>query len=130
VYLILGLTCTLVSIIFCYFQLCAENYYWWGSFSFWKYGFFSFWKKCVNSCEYPVTMTRWWRSIFISGSTGIYVFFYGVAYYWTKLHIENGPSAVLYFGWVSFSWGFMNDDVFTNMSRVDIHLLWVYLFSF
>jgi transmembrane 9 superfamily protein 2/4 len=28
VYLILGLTCTLVSIIFCYFQLCAENYYW------------------------------------------------------------------------------------------------------
>jgi transmembrane 9 superfamily protein 2/4 len=28
VYLILVLTCTLVAIIFCYFQLCAENYHW------------------------------------------------------------------------------------------------------
>ncbi len=68
VFLILLLTTSLVSVILCYFQLCAENYHW------------------------------WWRSFLISASTGIYVFLYGIIYYFTKLHIDNGPSTVLYFG--------------------------------
>ena len=42
---------------------------------------------------------RWWRSFLVSGSTGFYVFVYGIIYYMTKLHIDNGPSSFLYFGY-------------------------------
>ena len=59
----------LVSVILTYLQLCSENYAW------------------------------WWRSFLISGSTGIYVFGYGIFYYLTRLHIEAGSSSILYFGY-------------------------------
>ena len=37
VFMILVVTCTLVSIIFCYFQLCAENYNWYFMFLYKHY---------------------------------------------------------------------------------------------
>ena len=51
VYVILCITCAEVSMVLCYFQLCAEDYNW------------------------------WWRSVLSSGSTAIYVFLYACFYF-------------------------------------------------
>ncbi|KAI8929450.1 hypothetical protein BC831DRAFT_443656 [Entophlyctis helioformis] len=69
VLLILGLTCSLVSILICYFQLCAENYHW------------------------------WWRSFLSSASAGIYMFLYGIFYYVNRLDVHGPAATTLYFGW-------------------------------
>jgi len=51
VFLILCITCAEITILFCYFQLCGENYHW------------------------------WWRSFCTSGSTALYVFLYSCVYF-------------------------------------------------
>jgi len=51
VFFILSITCFEISIVFCYFRLCHENYNW------------------------------WWSSFFSSGSTGFYVFLYSISYF-------------------------------------------------
>lgn len=67
---ILTLTVGEVSILLCYFQLCAENYRW------------------------------WWRSFLAGGSVGVYVFGYSILYYYTRLDLTDFSSKVLYFGWM------------------------------
>ena len=51
VFAILVITCAEITVLFCYFQLCGENYHW------------------------------WWRSFSTAGSTGIYVFLYSFVYF-------------------------------------------------
>lgn len=51
VFLVLMVTCTQTSILFCYLHLCAEDYRW------------------------------WWRSFLTSGSSALYLFFYCVIYF-------------------------------------------------
>jgi transmembrane 9 superfamily protein 2/4 len=51
VFLILVVTCAEITVLFCYFQLCGENYHW------------------------------WWRSFSTAGSTGLYVFLYSFVYF-------------------------------------------------
>ncbi|CAM9768812.1 unnamed protein product [Ascophyllum nodosum] len=51
VFLILIVTCADIAMVFCYFQLCAEDYHW------------------------------WWRSFLTSGSTGVWVFAYSAVYF-------------------------------------------------
>ena len=51
VYFILVVTCAEITVLFCYFQLCGENYHW------------------------------WWRSFSTAGSTALYVFFYSFIYF-------------------------------------------------
>jgi transmembrane 9 superfamily protein 2/4 len=51
VYFILIITCAEITVLFCYFQLCGENYHW------------------------------WWRSFCTAGSTALYVFFYSIVYF-------------------------------------------------
>lgn len=51
VYMILTVTCAEITIVMCYFQLCAEDYRW------------------------------WWRSFLTSGSTALYVLLYSVIYF-------------------------------------------------
>lgn len=69
VFSVLILTCSGVTILMCYFHLCAEDYRW------------------------------WWRSFLTSGSAALYVFLYSVIYYATRLHITSFSSTILYFGW-------------------------------
>ena len=69
VYFILILTCSLVSVILCYFHLCSEDYLW------------------------------GWRAFMTSGASGFYVFVYSVVFFSKKLHLSNTTSSVLYFGW-------------------------------
>eukprot|EP01012_Entosiphon_sulcatum_P019361 TRINITY_DN241_c0_g1_i1.p1 TRINITY_DN241_c0_g1~~TRINITY_DN241_c0_g1_i1.p1 ORF type:complete len:637 (-),score=102.60 TRINITY_DN241_c0_g1_i1:283-2193(-) len=67
VFVILTITCAEISIVMVYFQLCYEDYQW------------------------------WWRSFFISGSSGLHLFLYAIFYFCTTLHIKNFWSSILYF---------------------------------
>jgi transmembrane 9 superfamily protein 2/4 len=51
VFAILVITCAEISVVLCYFSLCAEDYRW------------------------------WWKSILTSGSTSIYIFLYSIVYF-------------------------------------------------
>lgn len=68
VVVILGITCAEISIVMCYFQLCAEDHRW------------------------------WWRSFFTSGSSALYIFGYSIVYFITSLDITDPASATLFFG--------------------------------
>merc|ERR1719191_2160832 len=70
VYVILIITSAEITIVMAYFQLCAEDYHWWG------------------------------RSFFTAGSSGLYLFLYSALYFFTKLHITPFISGVLYFGYM------------------------------
>merc|ERR1719316_1895744 len=67
VFLILIVTCAEISIVMCYFQLCAEDFYW------------------------------WWRAFLTSGSSAGYMFAYSIFYFYTKLEITKPVSAIIYF---------------------------------
>ena len=67
---ILMITCAEITIVMCYFQLCAEDYHW------------------------------WWRSFLTAGSSGLYLFLYSIVYMSTKLHFTRGVSILLYLGYM------------------------------
>lgn len=69
VFVILILTCAEITIVMCYFQLCAEDYHW------------------------------WWRSFLTAGASALYMFLYSIFYFFTKLEIQKPVSALLYFGY-------------------------------
>jgi transmembrane 9 superfamily protein 2/4 len=70
VLVLLIITSAEVSILMCYFHLCAEDYRW------------------------------WWRSFFTPGFTGVYVFIYSIFYYHARLHLfQDYTSIFLFFGW-------------------------------
>lgn len=71
VLLILVATCAEVTVVMCYFQLCAEDYRW------------------------------WWRSFLTSGSAAVYLFMYSFLYFYTKLNITAVVSTILYFGYMA-----------------------------
>jgi transmembrane 9 superfamily protein 2/4 len=70
VLLILLVTCSEITIVMCYFQLCAEDYHW------------------------------WWRAFLTSGSSAGYMFAYSIFYFFTKLEITKLTSSLLYFGYM------------------------------
>ncbi|KMZ63397.1 Transmembrane 9 superfamily protein member [Zostera marina] len=70
VFVILLITCAEITIVLCYFQLCSEDYHW------------------------------WWRAYLTAGSSALYLFFYSVFYFCTKLEITKLVSGILYFGYM------------------------------
>jgi len=69
VFVILTITCSEVTILLCYFHLCAEDYHW------------------------------SWRAFLTSGASGLYIFIYSIMYFATRLQITSLTSTVIYFGW-------------------------------
>eukprot|EP00052_Salpingoeca_macrocollata_P014173 m.110923 g.110923 ORF g.110923 m.110923 type:complete len:622 (-) comp19208_c1_seq3:241-2106(-) len=69
VFLVLLVSCSEITIVMVYLQLCAEDYKW------------------------------WWRSFLMSGGCAIYVFLYSVFYYVQKLHISDGVATLMFFGY-------------------------------
>ncbi|TRY63474.1 hypothetical protein TCAL_02093 [Tigriopus californicus] len=67
VFIILVISCSQISIVMVYFQLCSENYHW------------------------------WWRSFVVSGGSAVYVFAYSIFYFYTKLDIDEFVPTLLYF---------------------------------
>jgi transmembrane 9 superfamily member 2/4 len=77
VLVLLIITCMEISIVMCYFQLCAEDHRW------------------------------WWRSFLTSGGSAVYLFLYSIMYFGTRLEITDGASAMVYFGNMALvSWAF------------------------
>lgn len=72
--IILIITCSEITIVMCYFQLCNEDYRW------------------------------WWNSFLSAGSSGAYLFLYSIWYYFSKLNMtpEFVPT-MLYFLYMSMA---------------------------
>ncbi|KAJ2719557.1 Transmembrane 9 super member 2 [Coemansia sp. Benny D115] len=71
VFIILLLTTAEVTVLLTYFHLCAEDY-------------------------------RWhWRSVYTAGASALYVFLYGVLFYFSRLRLASYASVITYFGWMS-----------------------------
>eukprot|EP01002_Notosolenus_urceolatus_P014138 NODE_532_length_1994_cov_52.422108_g425_i0.p1 GENE.NODE_532_length_1994_cov_52.422108_g425_i0~~NODE_532_length_1994_cov_52.422108_g425_i0.p1 ORF type:complete len:610 (+),score=182.20 NODE_532_length_1994_cov_52.422108_g425_i0:273-1832(+) len=71
VFIILIITCAEITVVMMYFQLCSEDYRW------------------------------WWRSFLTAGSSGFYLFFYSVCYFFTSsLKITKFVSILLFFGYM------------------------------
>ncbi|XP_055337384.1 transmembrane 9 superfamily member 4-like isoform X1 [Paramacrobiotus metropolitanus] len=71
VFLILIISVSIISVVMVYFQLCGENYHW------------------------------WWRSLLVSGGVALYVLFYSIFYFVTKLEISGFIPTLLYFGYTA-----------------------------
>ncbi|CAM2699090.1 unnamed protein product [Rotaria socialis] len=69
VFIIIMISCSQISIVITYFQLCGEDYHW------------------------------WWRSFIASGGSAFYVFAYSIFYFFTKLDITEVIPIMLYFGY-------------------------------
>jgi len=69
VFIILAISCSQISIVMVYFQLCGEDYRW------------------------------WWRSFVVSGGSAVYVAAYSVFYFFTKLEIDEFVPTLLYFSY-------------------------------
>jgi len=71
VFIILVITCAEIAVVLTYFQLCGEDYRW------------------------------WWRSMFTSGSSALYVLLYSLHWYTLKLHATRFVTHVLFFGYMT-----------------------------
>ncbi|XP_043594906.1 transmembrane 9 superfamily member 4 isoform X2 [Bombus pyrosoma] len=71
VFCILVISCSQISIVMVYFQLCGEDYRW------------------------------WWRSFIVSGGSAVYVLAYSIFYFMTKLEITELIPTLLYFGYTA-----------------------------
>jgi len=69
VFVILVISCSQISIVMVYFQLCGEDYRW------------------------------WWRSFVVSGGSAVYVAAYSIFYFITKLEIDEFVPTLLYFSY-------------------------------
>lgn len=69
VFIIIIISCSQISIVITYFQLCGEDYHW------------------------------WWRSFIASGGSAFYIFAYSIFYFITKLDITEFVPSMLYFGY-------------------------------
>ncbi|KAG4079848.1 hypothetical protein HA402_014979 [Bradysia odoriphaga] len=69
VFCILVVSCGQISIVMTYFQICSEDYRW------------------------------WWRSFIVSGGSAVYILFYSVFYFFTKLSITEFIPTLLYLGY-------------------------------
>lgn len=69
VFIILVISCSQISIVMVYFQLCGEDYRW------------------------------WWRSFIVSGGSAVYVAAYSLFYFMTKLEIDEFVPTLLYFSY-------------------------------
>ncbi|XP_014204071.1 transmembrane 9 superfamily member 4 [Copidosoma floridanum] len=71
VFCILVISCSQISIVMVYFQLCGEDYRW------------------------------WWRSFIVSGGSAVYVLAYSIFYFMTKLEITELVPTLMYFGYTT-----------------------------
>nr|XP_023659902.1 transmembrane 9 superfamily member 4-like isoform X1 [Paramormyrops kingsleyae] len=69
VFIILVMSCSQISIVMVYFQLCAEDYHW------------------------------WWRTFIVSGGSAFYMLLYAIFYFFNKLDIVEVIPSLLYFGY-------------------------------
>jgi len=69
VFVILLISVSQIAVVLCYFQLCGEDYHW------------------------------WWRVLFSSGGSALYMMLYSIFYFHTRLEITEFIPTVLYFAY-------------------------------
>lgn len=69
VFIITVITCSEISMLMCYFNLCSEDYRW------------------------------QWKAFYTSAACGLYVLLYELMFLTYKLHIANKTSLLMYLGW-------------------------------
>ncbi|KAI4489694.1 hypothetical protein M0804_003876 [Polistes exclamans] len=71
VFCILVISCSQISVVMVYLQLCAEDYRW------------------------------WWRSFIVSGGSAVYMLAYSIFYFMTKLEITELVPTLMYFAYTA-----------------------------
>lgn len=113
VFCILVVSCAQISIVMTYFQLCSEV-----SVNRIAEILNSFFYFFVRSFVCLQDYRWWWRSFFVSGGSGIYILFYSIFYFFTKLSITEFIPTLLYIGYTGKNC--LNSRVresFINISR-------------
>lgn len=79
VYLIVVITCAEITVLLCYYQLCAENHRWWwfsfvasGSVSFYIFAFACFWFRQLESSRVFLTYLLYFGYMFLI-SLGVFL---------------------------------------------------------
>jgi transmembrane 9 superfamily protein 2/4 len=93
---IVTLTTAMVSILFTYFILCAEEYR-----SVGRPSFPAVFPLRVTAILTNLKLCRWhWRSFLIGGGSAFWVLAYGLFYWASRLSLYSGTSVVLYLGYL------------------------------
>ena len=105
VFIILAISCSQISIVMVYFQLCGEDYRWW-----WRCDI----TQISHSPQLTIAIVRTFsktsyslktqtisppRSFVVSGGSAVYVAAYSVFYFATKLEIDEFVPTLLYFSY-------------------------------
>ena len=105
VFIILAISCSQISIVMVYFQLCGEDYRWW-----WRCDI----TQISHSPQFTIAIVRTFsktsyslktqtnsppRSFVVSGGSAVYVAAYSVFYFATKLEIDEFVPTLLYFSY-------------------------------
>lgn len=91
--LILVVSCSQISIVMTYFQLCGEVSKRNPSFSV----VLRF--KFIDRVKLFQDYHWWWRSLFVSGGSAVYVLAYSIFYFFNNLEITEFIPTLLYYGY-------------------------------
>ena len=105
VFIILAISCSQISIVMVYFQLCGEDYRWW-----WRCDITQISLILPNlPSQLPAHLVASYslkpqtisppRSFVVSGGSAVYVAAYSVFYFATKLEIDEFVPTLLYFSY-------------------------------
>lgn len=129
-FLLLLIITALISVAMTYFQLAVENHEWW-----WRcISYFPSFNFSLFSSYFVIKFSRikqwliWHRLFFCGGSTGLYVYGYGIYYYFYLSDMNRFVQTFCFFGYMAcISYG-----IFLALGTVGFHasLLFVrYLYA-
>ena len=115
VFIILAISCSQISIVMVYFQLCGEDYRWW-----WRYvcvyNRIFFFQTDISSALKVSSFIPFiffiLRSFVVSGGSAVYVAAYSVFYFVTKLEIDEFVPTLLYFSYTVTFYSWIGSDKF------------------
>ena len=105
VFIILAISCSQISIVMVYFQLCGEDYRWWWRCDITQISLFlpnlpsQLYAHLVASYSLKPQTISPLRSFVVSGGSAVYVAAYSVFYFATKLEIDEFVPTLLYFSY-------------------------------
>jgi len=103
VYLIVLVTCAEITVLLCYYQLCAENHRWWwfsflssGSLAFYVFAFACFWFRQLESSSVFLTYMLYFGYMFlislgiflVTGMVGSTACFFVIRYMFSTIKVD------------------------------------------
>lgn len=96
VFCILVVSCAQISIVMTYFQLCAEVNF---ALTHFRVQHEFSHTQCLLYDRFSQDYRWWWRSFIISGGSAVYILFYSIFYFFSKLSITEFIPTLLYLGY-------------------------------